>query len=251
MFLNVFITGASSGLGRGLALHYARAGSTVHAAARRGDALAKLAAEAAPGRIVPVPLDLADADAQERAIRAAEAVSGGALDLVIANAGIIAFASGRRIDWRDVKRTFDVNATAACVTLSLALPAMVARGSGTLVAMGSQSWSVATPSMTAYGASKAALQRFMAGLHLELAGTGVKVVTLNPGFVKTPMTAKNRGWMPFLVELDDAVRVMARGIERGDAVVSFPLGIRLLIAMLRAMPRRAREAALRSTQKQR
>ena len=249
MFANVFITGASSGLGRGLALHFARAGSTVHAAARRADELARLAAEAPAGKIVPVALDVTDPEALERAIRAAEAASGGALDLVIANAGFSAKTSGRKIDWRTVKDLLDVNVTAACVTLSLALPAMVARGSGTVVAMASMAGFVAPPATGTYAASKAALQKFIDGLRLDLAGTGVKAIVVNPGFVKTPLTAGARHWMPFLMELEDAVRAIAAGVERGKPVVSLPLPMHLLVRFTAALPRVIRDPVLRLTQK--
>src|SRR5690242_17355073 len=105
---NVFITGASSGLGRRLALRYARSGSTVHAAARRKDELAKLAAEAPEGSVVPVRLDVQDVDALVNAIHAAEE-KGGALDLVIANAGVGKPTPARKMDWSVVKWIFDVN----------------------------------------------------------------------------------------------------------------------------------------------
>jgi len=92
---SVFITGASSGLGRGLALHYAKEGATVHAAARRGAEIEVLAREAPPGHIVPVVLDVTDSERLVKAIRDAEAASGGALDLVIANAGTSVPTNGR------------------------------------------------------------------------------------------------------------------------------------------------------------
>src|ERR1700716_2204268 len=102
----VFITGASSGLGRGLALHYAKEGATVHAAARRKDELEKLAKESP--NIIPIQLDVQDFDALVLALRKAERASGGALDLVIANAGIGQPTPARKIDWTVVKRIMDV-----------------------------------------------------------------------------------------------------------------------------------------------
>src|SRR5712675_616121 len=99
----VFITGSSSGLGRGLALHYARAGATVHSVARREAELQALAAEAPAGRVVTVLVDVTDAERLVEAIHAAEAASGGALDLVIANAGVGIPGSARKMDWRSVR----------------------------------------------------------------------------------------------------------------------------------------------------
>src|ERR1700693_2579830 len=100
---SVFITGASSGLGRGLALHYAKRGVTGHASARRKEELGRLASDAPPGSIVPVRLDVQDVDALVNAIHRAEEVSGGALDLVIANAGVGKPTSARKMDWAVVK----------------------------------------------------------------------------------------------------------------------------------------------------
>ncbi|GEJ58975.1 SDR family NAD(P)-dependent oxidoreductase [Anaeromyxobacter diazotrophicus] len=238
---SVFITGASSGLGRGLALHYARAGATVHAAARRQEALAGLADEVAraslPGLIVPVALDVTDAEAQARAIAAAEEAAGGALDLVVANAGVGEPTPATRMDWRRVKRVLDVNVSAACVTVAAALPAMVARGEGTVVAVASLAALRGLPGSAAYCASKAALHTFMEGVRVDLRGSGVRALTLYPGFVKTEMTAKNRFPMPFLMELDDAVEVMAAGIARGEPALFFPRGLAAAVRALGALPR--------------
>jgi NADP-dependent 3-hydroxy acid dehydrogenase YdfG len=234
---SVFITGASSGLGRGLALHYARAGATVHAAARRERELESLAQEAPEGRIVPVKLDVTDADRLVRAIRDAESASGGALDLVIANAGIGSPSSARKMDWTSVKRTLDVNVSAACVTVAAALPAMVAREAGQVVAISSLAAFRGMPGNAAYCASKAALHVFMESVRVDLRGTGVRATTIYPGFVKTELTAKNKFPMPFLMELDDAVRVMARGIARGKPILAYPLPMAALVRWLARVPR--------------
>jgi NADP-dependent 3-hydroxy acid dehydrogenase YdfG len=246
---SVFVTGASAGLGRGLAAHYARAGATVFAAGRRGALLEALADElvraGAPGRVVPVVLDVGDAEAQHAALRSAERDAGGALDLVIANAGVAEPTSARDLDWRAVKRVLDVNVTAACVTIAAALPPMVARGRGTVVAMSSLAGFRGFPGSAAYCASKAALQTFMESVRVDLRGTGVRAVTICPGFVKTDMTARNRFPMPFLMELDDAVSVMARGIDRADAVVAFPRALHTVVRAVRALPRSVYEPIAR------
>jgi len=236
----VLITGASSGLGRGLALHYARAGATVHALARRRQELDSLAAEAqraSAGRIVPTVLDVTDAEALVGRIESAHAEAGGALDLVIANAGLGDPTPARRIDWRKVKRIMDVNVSAACVTIAAALPAMVARGQGTVVAVASLAAYRGFPEAGAYCASKAALHTFMESMRVDLRGSGVKAITVYPGFVRTEMTARNKFRMPFMMELDDAIRVMARGIDRGSSTVAFPLPARMSVALIGTVPR--------------
>src|SRR5258708_11250542 len=124
----VFITGASSGLGRGLALHYAKSGATVHAAARRKDELDKLAKESP--NIVPLQLDVQDTPALVKAIQRL-----GPLDMVIANAGIGGPPPAKKMEWGRVRRILDVNATAACRTIAAAPPAMGGRHAGHLPAL--------------------------------------------------------------------------------------------------------------------
>lgn len=238
-FANVFITGASSGLGRGLSLHYARAGSTVYAAARRKAELDALVLEAqgAPGRIVPLVLDVQDTEALVGAVEAAQEAAGGALDLVIANAGTGAPTHALKLDWRKVKQMLDVNGSAACVTIAAALPAMVKKGRGTVVGVSSLASFRGLPGNAAYCASKAALATFLESLRVDLVGTEVRALCIHPGFVKTEMTAKVTHGMPFLMELDDAVRVMTRGIARGQGVIAYPLAMNAAIHAAAALPR--------------
>ncbi|HEX4385796.1 MAG TPA: SDR family NAD(P)-dependent oxidoreductase [Myxococcales bacterium] len=228
----VFITGASSGLGRGLALHYALNGAVVHAAARRQDELENLAAEAPKGSIVPVRLDVQDHEALVAAIEAA-----GDLDLIIANAGIGQPTSARKMDWKVVRNIMDVNVTSACVTIAAALPRMVARNSGHVVAVSSLAAFRGMPGSASYCASKAALHTWMESVRVDLARTKVRATTIYPGFVKTEMTAKNKVKMPFLMELSDAVKVMARGLDRGDKVIAYPLPMVAMVKALGAVPR--------------
>lgn len=238
-FQNVFITGASSGLGRGLALHYANAGSTVFAAARRREQLETLVSEVkGAGKVVPVVLDVVDLEALEAAIKAAEAQSGGHLDLVIANAGTNAPTHGLSMDWRRVKSILDLNVTAAITTIAAALPAMVARGSGTVVGVSSLAAYRGLPGNGAYSASKAALATFLESLRVDLRGSGVRALCIYPGFVKTELTARHEGKtpMPFLMELEDAVEVMSRGIGRGEARIVFPLAMAATVKLAAALP---------------
>jgi NADP-dependent 3-hydroxy acid dehydrogenase YdfG len=229
---SVFLTGASSGLGRGLALHFARSGATVYAAARRKEELRKLAGEAPDGAIVPVPLDVQDIDALVDAIHRAEEASGGALDMVIANAGIGQPTPARKMDWAVVKKIMDVNVTAACVTVAAALPKMVARDAGHVVAVSSLAAFRGMPGNASYCASKAAVHTFMESVRVDLGRTKVRATTIYPGFVRTDMTAKNKFPMPFLMELDKAVEVMAKGLARGAKTIAYPLP---MVAMTRAM----------------
>jgi short-subunit dehydrogenase len=231
---SVFITGASGGLGRGLALHYAKEGWTVFAAARRKEELSKLKDEASS--IVPVPLDVQNSEALVAAIHDAEEQSGGALDMVIANAGIGQPTPARKIDWRVVKQILDVNVGAACVTIAAALPKMVERNAGHIVAVSSLAAFRGMPGNGTYCASKAALHTWMESMRVDLRKTKVRATTIYPGFVKTSMTAKNKFPMPFLMELDDAIQVMTKGLKRGAKTIAFPLPMAALTRTLGAIP---------------
>jgi short-subunit dehydrogenase len=104
------------------------------------------------------------------------------------------------------------------------------------VAVGSLAGYGGLPKTAAYSASKGALHNFFESLRLDLRGTGVDVTVITPGYVKTELTAKNTYRMPFLMELDDAVERMARGIERRDALVAFPLPLFTLAWMAQILP---------------
>ena len=237
-FSNVFITGASSGLGRGLALHYARQGSTVFAAARRKDQLDSLAADVAggKGKIVPVVLDVTDLEAQIVAQDEARKQAGGHLDLVIANAGTNLPQHATTLDPRKVAQVLHLNVTAACTTIAAALPSMAERNAGTVVGVASLAAFRALPANAAYCASKIALGTFLESLRIDLTGTGVRALCVYPGFVKTELTARHKGAMPFLMELDDAVKVMTRGIARGEAKIVFPLPLVAALKVASAVP---------------
>jgi NADP-dependent 3-hydroxy acid dehydrogenase YdfG len=222
---SVFITGASSGLGRGLALHYAAQGARVVAAARRRDELEKLQG------VEPLVLDVRDTDKLVKAVQSED------FDLVIANAGIGVPGSARKMDWSAVQRVFDVNTTACCVTIAAALPKMVARNSGHVVAVSSLAAFRGMPGNAAYCASKAAVHTFMESVRVDLRRTKVRATCIYPGFVKTELTAKNKFPMPFLMELEDAVRVMTRGIARGAKTIAYPLPTVAGARLLGALPR--------------
>ena len=216
------ITGASSGLGRGLALAFGRKGTHIIAAARRKAELDSLVAEiiASGGSAKAMVLDCSNADATYEAVRALDQRR--PLDLVIANAGAGFPTPALQLDWRGVKQILDLNVLGAAATLSAALMGMVKRNSGQLVAMASLAGYRGLPGSAAYCASKAALISFCESLRIDLRDSGVSVTTICPGFVETAMTAKIKGKLPFLVKLDDAVAIMCKAIERREAECSFP-----------------------------
>jgi short-subunit dehydrogenase len=236
-YRTALITGASSGLGRGLSLWFAQRGTRVFAVARRKANLEALAQEAraAGTTIEPVELDVSRAEETVERIRRIDADCGG-LDLVVANAGVGSETNARRFDWERARQVLDVNVTGAAATLSAVLPRMVERKQGHLVGVSSLAAFRGLPKNAAYSGSKAFLTTFMESLRVDLRGTGVRVTCIHPGFVKSEMTAQNTFHMPFLLETQDAVERMGRGITRGETVVAFPWQLSAAVRLARALP---------------
>jgi short-subunit dehydrogenase len=231
------VTGASSGLGRGLALWFAKRGTRVFAAARRKDHLQTLAEEAraAGGTVEPVEMDISRTDETIARIQRIDADCGG-LELVVANAGVGHNVSGRRFDWERVKQVLDVNVQGTAATLGAVLPQMVERKRGHLVGISSIAAFRGLPRNCAYSGSKAFLAIFLESLRVDLRGTGVRVTCIHPGFVRTEMTAPNKHPMPFMLEPDAAAERMGRAILRGVPVFSFPWQTRAAMGVAQALP---------------
>jgi short-subunit dehydrogenase len=234
----VWITGASSGIGRAVALAYAHAGATVAASARAADALAALAAEPqAQGRIHAFPVDITDRVAVRRTAEHIEAQLG-ALDLVILNAGTHEPVDAQHFDAAVFDRLIAVNLTGTINGLAAILPRLIARRAGHVVIVASVAGYGGLPSAAAYGATKAALINLAEALKFDLDRCGVRVSLVNPGFVRTPLTDKNRFRMPALMAVDDAAAALVRGLARGGFEVTFPRRFTLVMKLLRLLPYR-------------
>jgi len=231
----VFITGASTGIGSALARHYAGPESVIGLFARRGDLLEALAA-VLPGRSAIYPADITDTAALEAA--AQDFVSRyGAPDLVIANAGISVGTHGDELlDVEKLRRVLDVNVAGLAATLAAFAPAMRAAGKGTLCGIASVAGFRGIPGAGAYSTSKAAAITWLEALRVELAGSGVSVVTICPGYIDTPMTQVNKYRMPFLISADDAARRFARAIESKRRLAVIPWQMAIISALLRVTP---------------
>ena len=239
VFHNAFITGASSGLGQAIALELARRGTRAVLAARRVEKLEELALRISGtgARADVCELDVRDTGAVRESMRRWDREVGG-FDLVIANAGIGKSVDTEKLQWEDVEEMIDVNVKGAIVTLIEGLQLMLPRRRGTLVGMSSLAGVRAMPRSGVYAASKAALQSFVETLEIDLARTGLKVIDIQPGFVRTPMTDANTSSMPFLVEVEVAARRCVDGMENGSSVISFPWQLALPLRTLgRIMPR--------------
>jgi short-subunit dehydrogenase len=221
VFERAFLTGASSGIGRGVALEFARRGTRVVAAARRRDRLDELVAEAPGGRIEACELDVSDPRRVAEVVAAEDERVGG-FDLVIANAGVANYLGPDPLSLDNVLNIAQVNFTGALATLVAGKDAMLPRGRGTLVGVASLAGFRGLPDSGAYSASKAGLQTFLESLSLDLEGTGLTVVDISPGFIRSEMTDRNAFRMPFLMETEEAVQRFVDAVEAGLPQVTFP-----------------------------
>jgi NAD(P)-dependent dehydrogenase (short-subunit alcohol dehydrogenase family) len=233
----VWITGASSGIGRALALRLARVGRTVVASARNVDALASLSAEARAfgGRIESVPLDVtgegAVLDAVERIERTIAPIS-----LAILNAGLHIPVDPRDFKVADFRQLAEINLFGTLHCLGALLPRMIGRRGGHIAIVASVAGYGGLPTAAAYGMTKAGLINMAEALRPELAALGIELQVVNPGFVRTPLTDRNRFPMPFLVEAEDAAAAIEWGLARRRFEIAFPRRFVLLMKLLRLLP---------------
>ena len=216
------ITGASSGIGRGLALELARRGAAVGLLARRAHLLQAVVAEieAEGGRAIALPADVRDAEGLRSAAGALDQRFG-PVDLLIANAGIGATTNAVELCEKAVTDLINVNVIGVVNSVTAVIPQMIERRTGHLVAISSLAAYRGLPKSAAYCASKAATSALFEGLRIDLLGTGVDVTIIHPGFIKTPLTAGVKR-TPYLMELDDAILKILRAIEKRKKGYSFP-----------------------------
>lgn len=231
------ITGASSGIGRGLAVELARRGAKVGLVARRVELIEEVVreVEAAGSKALALPADVQDAGSISAAADKLRAELG-PIDILIANAGIGPTRDAAEISAEEVAGVINVNVIGAANSAAAVIPAMVARGSGQLVVISSLAAYRGLPRSAAYCASKAAVSAFFESLRLDLEPRGIDVTIIHPGFIKTPLTAGREAQMPFLMELDDAVRKMARAIEKRRKRYSFPWQLATIVRAGMLMP---------------
>ncbi|SDM12442.1 Short-chain dehydrogenase [Oryzisolibacter propanilivorax] len=233
-----FITGASSGIGQALAMHYLRAGWRLALVARRAEVIETwLSREDIPASSYEI--HSCDVSLPDAVIAAAEAClqRQGLPDVVIANAGIsIGMDSAERADLEVMARIFATNNLGLAATFHPFIAPMRARGSGRLVGIASVAGVRGLPGHGAYCASKAAVIAYCESLRGELRGSGVRVVTLSPGYVDTPLTRQNRYAMPFLLDVDAFAARAAHAIARGDRHRVIPWQMGLVAGLLRVLP---------------
>jgi short-subunit dehydrogenase len=233
----VMITGASSGIGRALAVAIARHGARLGLIARRSEVIEEVVreVEAAGGKALALPADVQDADSLSAAANKLHA-GFGPIDVLIANAGIGPTRDAANFSAAEVSEVINVNVIGASNSVAAVIPEMVERGSGQLVAISSLAAYRGLPRSAAYCASKAAVSAFFESLRLDLEPRGIDVTIIHPGFIKTPLTQGRGAQMPFLMELDDAVRKMVWAIEKRRKRYSFPWQLATIVRAGMLMP---------------
>lgn len=224
-----WVIGGSEGLGRALALELAAAGATVTVSARSAERLAALASQAAS--IAALPMDVTDDASVAAACSAVRAPFG-----AIYAAGAYEPMGART--WRPgvAEAMAEVNFTGALRVLAHLIPAMVQRGEGRIVLIGSLAGFRGLPRAVGYGASKSALMHLAENLRADLRGSGVAVQQVNPGFIRTRLTAKNDFHMPQILEPEEAARRVMRAIRSGRFSTSFPAPFSWLFMLGRFLP---------------
>ena len=227
------ITGASSGLGKELALQYAAAGWNVIALARSAQALFEL--QQRHHSIIPLPLDLTDFPAFSAAISQLEK-NIPALDLVILNAGSCDYVQADKLELNLFERSMALNFQAQVAAVKLLMPLLQKSSDSTLAFVSSLAHLFPFTQAEAYGASKAALSYFADSLRVDLAGSTVRVCLIEPGFVDTPLTQKNQFDMPFLLSVDNAAQRIRLGIGLNKLRIRFPLRLVMSLHLLNLLP---------------
>src|SRR5215211_7269349 len=233
------ITGASSGIGRGIALEVAARGGHLGLLARREDLLGEIVDEAKARNVkaVAATADVRDAKAvREAADRFRKEL--GPIDILIANAGIGTASHIVSLTPEHAANVIGINVLGAVNSVAAVLPEMVERKQGRLVAISSLAAYRGLAKSAAYCASKAALSAYFENLRIDMRHTGVGVTIIHPGFIKTALTAGREAKMPYLMELDDAVRKIIRAIEARKKSYAFPWQLASIVraAMLFPIP---------------
>lgn len=234
----VFLTGASSGIGEGLALALSKRGAVLGLFARRKELLDDLADRCrdAGGTARVIAGDVTDEEAVSQAADDLRSEFG-RIDILIANAGI----GGNDEETRNyrpasVKKVIDINLLGAVNAVHAVVPQMVERGEGQIVAISSLAGFRGLPKSAAYSASKAGMTAFFESVRLDVQHKGVSVTIIQPGFIKTPLTSGRANKMPFLMELDDAVPYFLRAIENRKKFAAFPWQLATVVRAGKFMP---------------
>ncbi|WP_283147822.1 SDR family NAD(P)-dependent oxidoreductase [Silvimonas soli] len=237
----VWVVGASSGIGAAVAQKLIGQGAKVALSARHFEKLELVAANR-PNALV-LPMDVTEPEAWEAGHAALRALWGG-VDLVVFCAADYQPLRAWEIEAARARRTIEVNLTGVYFGLETILPTMLARHAGNIAIIASVAGYMGLPNATVYGPTKAALINLAELLYADLHPKGLGVFLINPGFVKTPLTARNTFTMPALLTPEQAADRILAGLARGQFQIDFPRRFTLLVQLASLLPYRWRFALL-------
>lgn len=232
----IWVTGASSGIGRSLAIKLAELGANVVVSARRADALHNLA-QILPERIFPMPADISDSSmipqVQKQLMAQLESI-----DVAVLSAGVVEYENELNFEPEKYQSVFAANFFGLVNSVAIAMPLLKkSKHKPYLVGVTSLSMLIGLPRAEMYGSSKAAADYFLRSLRADIPPEDMDISIVRPGFVKTPMTAANDFSMPFVMEADEAVNRILKGMGRRTLIIEFPRRFALLIKLLAFLPR--------------
>lgn len=234
---NIWITGASSGIGEALTKALVQQGHHLIVTGRRQEALDELQ-QADKDRITTARADTTSKE--DLAAIAGQLEAAGDLDMAVLNAGTCEYLDIKEYDSDVIEKNVTTNVVGTARSVEIALPALrrtVKNGrQATLVIVSSSAWWFPFGRAEGYGASKAALTYFAHALRADLAAEGIDVVVVSPGFVKTPLTDQNDFPMPFLVTAEDAADRIVKGLQKGKQEIAFPKRFTWSLKLLSALP---------------
>ncbi len=232
-----WISGASSGIGRALALKLAGEGYSVAVTARDHHKLAELQVEAGglPGSIIVLDGDVTNPEDMEHALASIE-YEHGQLALAIFNAGVYLPVHAEELHREDFEKSFAVNVQGVVNCLVPAIRHMKAKGHGQIAIVSSVTGYGGLPTSAAYGATKAALINMAESLKFDLDRMGIRIQVINPGFVDTPATSKNEFPMPSLISAEEAAEQISAGLKSQSFEITFPKRFTYMMKLLNLLP---------------
>lgn len=231
----VWIIGASSGIGRALAVELSEAGASLALSARRREELEQLNEELGGGHLV-APMDVSDADAAHKAAALIKEKEQ-RIDSVIFLAAVYTPTSIDAIEsGNGAQKAVNVNLMGAFHTIYAVLPIFREQKHGQIALCGSVAGYRGLPNGQPYCATKAAIISLAESLRAEEARNNIDVKVINPGFVRTPLTDKNDFDMPMIIEPEEAARAIHKGLTKKSFEIVFPFGMFIFMKLLQAMP---------------
>ena len=233
--MNILITGASSGIGAELAKRYKKQGHTLFLIARRVDRLEG---------DYNYECDVSDFDKLRTIIK--DILLNHNIDMVIANAGISYPHSTEFMKFEEFKNTIDVNFISIHALLENIVPQMKQNKRGKIVLISSLAGFVASPTSLAYSASKRALNSYAEALRNQLDKYNIKVINIQPGFIESEMTAKNKFNMPFKLTLQEGIDKIEKAIAKNKKEYAFPFIFAYSVKLLSIMPNSIKDFILKN-----